>query len=153
MKPIKKAAPRQENSPLNNLISADNCTTEKLTLRQQFKDDFSNSAFQRIDDEQRIVGKYGEITQFDDGSFDVWFIGPNLEPLSTRRLNSISEKVREIGTFTMLEGEGYARGRGRDFVLFSAALAGVKKKKRVSESLRKSLSKNLAEISAEGAGK
>jgi len=39
----------------------------------------------------------------------------------------------------MLDGEAYAQGRGKDFVLEIAPLAGVKKKRQPSEAQRRHL--------------
>src|SRR5690606_13884809 len=95
------------------------------SLRQQFEAHFSRSVFQTIEGEQRIIGKWGQITQFDDGTFDVWFVGQNLQPLTAQRLTRIAQNFPRTGRLTMLDGEAYTQGRGKDFVLDLAPLAGV----------------------------
>lgn len=113
------------------------------TLREQFGDDFSKSAFQVIDGELRIIGKYGQITQDQDGTFDVFFIGPDYEPLSERRLGALAKSYAQEGGFHHLTGEGWVKGRGRAFALKSALLAGVKKKRRISPEQRAKLAAQL----------
>lgn len=101
-----------------------------MSLRLDFVDDFSRSAFQLIDGEQRIVGKWGQITQLDDGTYDCWFVGLNLTPLTAHRLAAIRQKVAQEGGFRQLTGEASIQGRGRAFVLKMAAVAGIKRKRR-----------------------
>lgn len=107
-----------------------------MTLRQDFADDFAGPSFQRIDGEMQIVGKWGRISQFEDGTYDVWFIGPDLSPLSDQKLTAIRQKCPEWMGLRMLDGEAYATGKGREFVLQAARLTGVKRKRRVSPGFR-----------------
>jgi hypothetical protein len=60
-----------------------------MTLRKIFGQDFSRSAFQLIDGELRIIGKFGEIAVNDDGSFDAWIVKPDRSPIGTRKLNNL----------------------------------------------------------------
>jgi hypothetical protein len=101
-------------------------------LRQSFKGDFSASAFRLIDGEPNIVGKFGRICGFPGGLYEAWFIGPDLQPLSGRRMTILRDKCSLEGTFREVDGEGWVQGRGRDFVLRMAALAGVRRKRRAS---------------------
>lgn len=117
---------------------------ELPTLRQQFGDTFSSSAFQTIDDERNIVGKFGRIAQFPDGSFDCWFVHPSSFPLSPRKLAAIRKKCLLEDGFTELDGEAYTQGAGRDFVLRMAVLAEVKRKRTVTAAVRHSLRKARA---------
>lgn len=109
------------------------------SLRQQFGNDFARSAFKRIDGKESMVGKFGQITQFDDGTFDVWFVGSNLAPLSGYRINALAEKYAQGADFHELSGEAWVQGRGREFALKGARLAEVKKKRRISEATREHL--------------
>ena len=99
---------------------------------RDFKNDFSRSAFTVLEGEAAIVGKFGRIIQLDDGAFDYWFVGPNLAPLSGRRIAIIRRNLPQGGTLNALNGEGWIRGRGRRFVLTCAHLMGIRRKKRVS---------------------
>lgn len=119
-----------------------------MTLRQEFQNDFASSAFQSIDGEQNIIGKFGRITQLDDGSYDCWFIGPDLSPLTTHRMAAIRRNAQQEWGLRELTGEAYAQGRGRAFVLQAAALAGVKKKRRVTAAMREHLRKARLEAQA-----
>lgn len=121
------------------------------TLRQQFGDDFSSSAFKKIGDEENIVGKYGRIMQLDDGSFDCWFVGSDLTPLTTQKLNAIANNLRVEGKLHRLDGEAWVQGRGRDFVLKVAPLAGVKRKRRYSAETAAKHRQNLEKLRAGGA--
>src|SRR5688572_16163350 len=103
------------------------------SLRQHFGSEFAKSAFRMIDGELRIVGKFGQITQLEDGTFDVWFVGPDLNPLTGRRIASIAQNFPRRGCLKILEGEAYTRGRGKAFVLDIAPLAGVKKRRMPSD--------------------
>ena len=107
-----------------------------MTLRQDFADDFSGPSFRTIDGETQIVGKWGRISQFEDGTFDVWFIGPDLAPLSNQKLAAIRQKCPEWMGLRILDGEAYAQGAGREFALQAARLTGVKRKRRVSPGFR-----------------
>lgn len=126
---------------------------QPASLRQQFSDDFSSGAFRRIDGEQRIVGKFGQITQAEDGSFDCWFVGPDLSPLSGRRMANIAREIAVLrGNLAVdegliiLTGEGYIQGAGRDFVLRMAPLAGIKRKRRLSAKTAEANTERLAKL-------
>lgn len=122
------------------------------SLRQQFRDDFSRTAFQLVDGEERIVGKYGQIVQMDDGSFDCWFVGQNLRPLTGRRIASIRQNLPAGVHLTELTGEAYAQGRGRGFVKEMAVLAGIRRKRRVSQATREHLARIRSQPSARNNG-
>lgn len=101
-----------------------------MSLRNEFWNDFSRSAFRTIDGEQYIIGKWGRISQFGDGTYDVWFVGPNLSPLSNQKLAAIRRFVSLERGLRVLTGEAYVQGRGREFVLEMAPICGVRRKKR-----------------------
>lgn len=114
-------------------------------LKRDFGADFASTAFQNIDDEIRIVGKYGQITQYESGLYDAWFVGPNLDPLSGLRINRICAAcAQEERPVKKLTGEAFIRGSGREFVLRMAVLAGIKRKRQVSEETRQKLRERLA---------
>ena len=114
-----------------------------MSIRRDFINDFSRSAFDVIDGEPQIVGKWGRISQFDDGTYDVWFIGPDLTPLSNQKLAAIRKSVSLERGLRVLTGEAYVQGRGRAFVLEMAPICGVRKKKRRPSNFR--LAKQKAE--------
>lgn len=104
----------------------------KMSLRKTFGDHFTRSAFQWIDGEENIVGKFGRIAQLENGDYDIWFVGPNLEPLSARKISAIASRFTMGKRFVRLDGEAWGQGQGKDFVLRNAPLVGVKKRKRLS---------------------
>lgn len=108
-------------------------STTPIQIRD-FRNDFASSAFRAIDDVSAISGRFGRVIQLDDGTFDCLFVGPNLAPLTGRRIASIRRNLAQEGTFRELTGEAWIQGRGRDFVLRCAPLLGIRRKKRVSES-------------------
>jgi hypothetical protein len=108
---------------------------------QDFRSDFSRSAFRTIDGELAIIGKFGRIIEFDDGTFDCWFVGSDLERLSGRRIASIRRNLAQEGTFQELTGEAWVQGQGREFVLKIAPLLGIKRKRQVSPKTAEHLAK------------
>ncbi len=113
------------------------------SLRNIFRNDISSSAFHVIDGETRIVGKFAQIALLDNGGFDIWLVGLELEPLSTRKLNAIIKKFPEEASFTVLTGEAYTQVTDKQLVHKSLSLLGIKKKKKVSPELREKLLSRL----------
>lgn len=108
-----------------------------MSLKEDFGEDFSSSAFGYDAGDPAIIGKWGSITQMGDGAFDAWFHAKDLSrSLTGRRLAKIERECLSGDQFVKLTGEGYAQGRGREFVLRMAALAGVKRKRRMSPEAR-----------------
>lgn len=108
-----------------------------MTLREDFSEDFASSAFGEVSGDKAIIGKWGSITRLDDGTFDAWFHAKDLSrSLTGRRLAKIERECHPEDGFVKLTGEGYAQGRGREFVLRMAVLAGVRKKRRMSAEAR-----------------
>ena len=101
------------------------------TLRQIFGRNFSSSAFKTVDGEYRIVGRYGEITLNDDGSFDCWLVSKDRSPLSARFVNARTSKV--AARWTILTGEAHHCTTETELVLETAVLLGVKKRKQYSD--------------------
>ena len=87
-----------------------------MSLRRLFENEVSSSAFQVIDGELRIIGKFAQISILDNGLFDIWLVAPGLEPLSTRKLNSIMKMFPQEAKFTVLTGEAPRIFRGGDGV-------------------------------------
>ena len=113
-------------------------------LKKEFGKEFASTAFQTVDNERRIVGKFGSIAQLDNGTIDVWFVGPDLEPLSGQKLAAIVRKAPQNWHLTILTGEAYAQGQGREFVRQAADLCGVRKRRRISQSERERLKSQVA---------
>lgn len=108
-----------------------------MTLREDFSNDFASSAFGEVSGDKAIVGKWGSITRLDDGAYDAWFHAKDLSrSLTGRRLAKIERECLPEDQFVKLTGEGYAQGRGREFVLRMAVLVGVKRKRRMSPEAR-----------------
>lgn len=122
-----------------------------MTLKQDFADDFSSSAFGHMSGDPAIIGKWGSITQLDDGTYDAWFhdVTDFTGSLSGRRLANIERECRSTDGFVRLTGEGYTQGKGRDFVLRMAVLAGVKRKRRMSSESRQRASERMKRLRAE----
>lgn len=110
-----------------------------MRLRETFQSEVSSSAFQVVDGETRIVGKFAQIALMEDGLFDVWLVGPDLQPLSTRKLNSIMKMFPQGAKFSVLTGEAYTQVRDRDVVLKSLSLLGIRKTRKLSPEAREKL--------------
>ena len=102
---------------------------------------YSKTAYRVIDGEPALVGKFGRITQLDNGDFDVWFIGPDLSPLGERKIGVIERNLSVEGPLNRLNGEAYIQGRGAAFLRETADLCGVRKKRRVSQKERDRLAR------------
>ena len=114
------------------------------SLRNIFRNNISSSAFHVIDGETRIMGKFAQIALLDNGGFDIWLVGPELEPLSTRKLNAIIKKFPKEASFTVLTGEAYTQVINKKIVLETLPLLGIKKKRKVSAKTRERLIAQLA---------
>jgi hypothetical protein len=102
-----------------------------MSLRDDFGGDFSSSAFRVIDDELRIVGKWGQIAEM-DGYYDVWLVREDGEPMGTLKLRRLCQNTPFKTPPTELTGEGWGRVAGRDDLLKTAHLLKVRKKRKVS---------------------
>ncbi len=118
---------------------------ETPSLRNLLCDHVSSSTLKMIDGELRVVGKYGQITLM-DGFFDIWIVGPDLTPVSTRRINLTAEIFRQEGSFIKLTGEAYVRTKDKALILKSLRLLGIKAKRRLSAKTTERLKKQMAEI-------
>ena len=108
----------------------------KISLRKTFGQDFARSAFQLIDGELRIIGKFGEIALNDDGSFDVWMVKPDRSPIGTRKLNNLCSLVdnlsREVDIHR-LTGEAWFSTTDPTLVRETGYYLGVRRRRRDSE--------------------
>jgi len=109
------------------------------SLRKIFENEVSSGAFHVIDGETRIVGKFAQISMLENGWFDIWVVGPGLEPISTRKLNCIMKMFPQEVKFTVLTGEAYTQVRDKNIVLKTLSLLGIKKKRRLSLETREKL--------------
>jgi len=114
------------------------------SLKDEFGNDFAATAFQIVDNEPRIIGRFGSISRFDDGSYDCWFHSPDLSPLSGHKLAAIERKASQKHHFVRLTGEAYAVGEGREFVLDMSRLIGVRKRRSISAAERERLKAQVA---------
>jgi len=116
-----------------------------MNLRKIFKNDVSSSAFNMIDGEIRITGKWGQISIISD-YFDIWFIQPDLQPLSHQKLTAIRKNFPVDGELRILNGEAYTQTRDEASVRHALPLLGIKKKRKLSPETIKKLSAHLATL-------
>ena len=117
-----------------------------------FKQDFASTAFKTIDGERRIVGKFCEVTILDDGTFDIWIVRPDREPISKQKLTWLIKGIEALPAFSSgknatiqeLSGEAYLQTTDRSLVREVALLCGVKRKRQVSEATRQANAARLA---------
>jgi len=102
-----------------------------MSLRDDFGGDLSKSAFRIIDDELRIVGKWGQIAKI-DGYYDIWLVREDGEPMSTIKLRRLCQNTPFKTPPTELTGEGWGRVAGRGDLLKTAHLLKVRMKRKVS---------------------
>lgn len=115
-----------------------------MNLRKIFNNDVSSGAFQKIDGETRIVGKWGQIATI-CCHFDIWIIKPDLEPVSPRKLSFIQKKFPVEGMLTVLDGEAYTQTRDESLVRKILSLLGIKRKRQLSPKTIKQLTERLAQ--------
>ena len=118
-----------------------------MSLRATFGQDFSRSAFQLIDGELRIIGKFGEIALNDDGSFDVWIVKPNRSPIGTRKLNNIVSAICNTSwkvDIHVLTGEAWFTTKEPALVRQIAPLLGIFKRRTYSEEVLKRMREQAA---------
>ena len=109
------------------------------------KTEYSSSAY--VDG--KLIGKFIEIEQMPDGSFDLWLTKPDRKPIGTRKLNNL---IRSVGIpFTVVNGEAWSSTRNLDIVRKAASTCEIKRKRRVSEATREKCRKHLAKMRKESA--
>ena len=107
-----------------------------MSLRKTFDQHFARSAFRFIDDELRIIGKFGEIALNDDGSFDVWMVMPGRSPIGTRKLTNLCAFVQNLSReadIHRLTGEAWFTTTDTTSVRETGFQLGVKRRRRYSE--------------------
>lgn len=113
-------------------------------LRRTFENRVAKSAFKRIDDELRVVGKFAQITVLDTGELDVWIRSVDLTPLGTRKLNNICSAVfLELpeAQIKRLDAESWFQTEHLPDSLFK--VLGVRRKAVYSEEHKKALAERL----------
>lgn len=116
-----------------------------MTQRKSFGDHFARSAFQLIDGELRIIGKFGEIALNDDGSFDVWMVTPDRSPIGARRLNNLCAFVENLSReadIRCLTGEAWFTTTDTTLVRETGFYLGVRRRRRDSEATLQRLREN-----------
>ena len=117
-----------------------------MSLRRLFEHEVSSSAFQKIDDELRIIGKFAQIALLDDGQLDIWLVRPGLKPISARKLSSIIKMFPQEAKFTMLTGEAYTQVSDKNIVIERLSLLGIRKKRKLSQETKEKLILQLRRI-------
>ena len=125
-------------------------------LKNGFGKDFASSAFKTIDDEAKIVGKFYEETLMADGTYDVWIVRPDREPIGTRKLNNLESSLSSIITnneavYSRLDGEAYLHTSDKSYDREVALLLGIKRRKQYSEAERQRKRERLAAVRAHAA--
>lgn len=116
-----------------------------MNIREVFKDDVSKSAFKVVDGVTRIIGKYGEL-EIVGGIFDIYFVGPERTPLSTRRINSAEKKLENWIVLQKLNGEAYCQTDKVEIARLCLPLLGVRKKTQYSEETKEKMRERIKNI-------
>lgn len=117
-----------------------------MSLRRLFEHEVSYSAFQKIDDELRIIGKFAQIALLDDGELDIWLVRPGLKPISARKLSSIIKMFPQEAKFTILTGEAYTQVSDKNIVIERLSLLGIRRKRKLSQETKEKLILQLRRI-------
>lgn len=113
-------------------------------IREAFADHVSSAAFQVVDGELRVVGKFAQISIAGD-KYDVWVVGRD-KPMTQRKIRSITSKFPTGTGFQELTGEAYAQVAGLKFILQNLDLMGIRKKRQVTAETRARLANQLQEV-------
>lgn len=114
-------------------------------LKAEFGKDFASTAFQVVDGEPRIVGKFGNIALI-DGIYDIWLVQPDLGPLTEHKLTAISKKWPAREGFLRLSGEGMAQTPSSEIIRQIAPILGVRKRRKLSSEARAELRDRVKKI-------
>lgn len=117
-----------------------------MSLRRLFENEVSSSAFQKIDDELKIIGKFAQIALLDDGQLDIWLVRPGLKPIRARKLSSIIKMFPQEAKFTVLTGEAYTQVSDKNIVIERLSLLGIRKKRKLSQETKEKLILQLRRI-------
>jgi len=138
---------------------------ERITL-DQFRDDFSSSAFRATKTpdgiRRRLVGKFSDIQILSmenleacsvdsEPIFDIWIVRSDREPISSRKLISLISRIRALPEYllakcpliTILDGEAYLRTAYAPLVREVGFTTGIRRRKRYSEATRQARQKQL----------
>ena len=113
-----------------------------MSIRHELGEHISSASFQSVDGELRAVGKFGQIS-FNDDAYELWIIKPNLQPLSELKLTHILKKIPANLGFTRLNGEAFLMVRNKELVLQMLPLLGIRKRRAISDDVRKCLIKRM----------
>lgn len=117
-----------------------------MNLRKIFGNDVAKKSFQGSGDETKITGKYGAVSVLDGELFDIWFVGPDLEPLTSLRLTNLQRKFPQEAGLIRLTGEAYLRTHDEQLVRFALPLLGVRKKRQLSPEAKQRLTEQLRRV-------
>ena len=117
---------------------------QSTKLRRTFENRVSRSAFKKVDDELRVIGKFAQITILDTGGIDVWIRTPDLVPMGTRKLNNICTAVSTAlpeAQIQILDGEAWFQTEYLPDSLFK--VLGVRRKAVLTEEHKKAMAERL----------
>ena len=117
-------------------------------LKDTFGQDFAIKSFQTIDGEQRIVGKYGQISKIGK-LWDVWFVQPDLSPLTMHRINRIERELSIGSAFVKLNGEAFVQTRDLELVRRMVDYCGIRKRRKVSDEFRAKAAERFEKMRAD----
>lgn len=112
---------------------------EEQTLRNHFKDRVGRYAFQRIDGELRVCGKYAEITVIDADKLDVWVVTPDRSPISTHKLTALISGICAVLDVDVHKLNGEAWFQTETIPDSLLRRFGVPKKRQLSEEQKKAM--------------
>ena len=116
-----------------------------MSLKKLFGDCVSSSAFQVIDGEPRIIGKFVQISLIDD-EIDIWFVRPNFEPIGERKLSNLIKTIPHKLPVHRLNGEAWCQLKEPALIRELLLLWGIRKRKVISESEKKRLSNQMKNL-------
>jgi len=130
-----------------------------------FRDDFSSSAFRTIDGARRIVGKFCEIEVLSmdkskssrvgqPPTYDIYLVRPDREAISNRKLNTLIRGIEALPEYSAanspvikhFDGEAYLQTSSESLAREVGFLAGIKRRRRVSDAARQASAARLAKI-------
>ena len=143
--------------------------TGERVIFDQFRDDFSSSAFKATKTPEgirrRIVGKFAEIEVLSmenhdacsldpDPIFDIWIVRPDREPISARKLNNLISAIQALPEYstanspviTKLDGEAYLHTTCASLVREVGFTAGISRRKRYSHATRRVMRERLVQF-------
>jgi len=122
----------------------------RAQIRRLLSPYVSGPAFQPDDQDPpslKVVGKWGEIGRFPDGTWDVWL--HTEEGLGTKKLNNMLAKVPASIKPVVLTGEAFFQTEDTEAVVAFLPVLGVAKKRHMSEEQKAINAKRLASLRKE----